>query len=280
MQTRAFGDPGPDVAVIGQGTWQMDHDRRAAGRALRHGVSLGLTHVDTAEIYGGGAVESLVGEALDGLRDRVFLVSKIDPSRATRREAEHACAGSLTRLRTDCLDAYLLHWLPPHPLEEAIEAMERLVDKGMIRRWGVSNFDEVKLEEALAIAGPGRIACDQVLYHSGERTVEHGVIPCCQRHRIAAVGYSPFAVGRFPGTDSAGGRVLQEIADGRGATPRQVVLAFLTRLPGTFTIPKATAMDHVEENAAGAHLVLSGDEIAAIEQAFPLGERTWGVPTW
>src|SRR5690606_37757517 len=151
MRKRRFGSDGPSVDVIGQGTWQLERDRRRAVDALRRGVELGLRHVDTAEIYGSGAVERLVGEALRGLRDRVFLVSKIHPARATRKDAERACAASLERLETDHLDAYLLHWLPPHSLEEAVEAMESLVARGRIRRWGVSNFDEVRLEQTLAL---------------------------------------------------------------------------------------------------------------------------------
>jgi diketogulonate reductase-like aldo/keto reductase len=280
VRERHFGHTGPPVGVVGQGTWQLERSRRTAVRALQRGIELGVRHVDTAEIYGGGEVESLVGEALAGRRDRVFLVSKIDPVRATRSEAARACEESLTRLRTDYLDAYLLHWLPPHALAEAIGALESLVDAGRIRRWGVSNFDEVKLEEAVAIAGPGRIACNQILYHLDERSVEHAVLPCCERHGIAAVGYSPFAVGAFPTPDSPGGEVLAQIGAAHGATARQVALAFLTRLPGTFTIPKAASLPHVEENAGAGALELGGAEITRIDREFPLKRKRFGVPTW
>lgn len=280
MHTRTFGPDGPAVAAIGQGTWQMDANPRNAAAALRHGVTLGLNHVDTAEIYGNGAVETLIGEALTGLRDEVFLVSKIDPARATSTEAERACRESLGRLRTDHLDAYLLHWLPQHSLEEAVESMERLVERGLIRRWGVSNFDEVKLEEAIRLAGPHRIACNQVLYHPGERAVEQAVVPCCQYHGIAMVGYSPFAVGAFPEPASAGAEALEEVAARHGATPRQVTLAFLTRLPGTFTIPKASSTRHVEDNAAAADIRLHPEDISRLEGAFPLGRPRPGVPMW
>ncbi|HEX7038439.1 MAG TPA: aldo/keto reductase [Pseudomonadales bacterium] len=280
MRKRPFGSDGPSVGVIGQGTWQLERDRRRAGEALRRGVELGLQHVDTAEIYGSGAVERLVGEALQGLRDRVFLVSKIHPARATRRDAMRACEASLERLGTDHLDVYLLHWLPPHSLEEAVEAMESLVAAGRIRRWGVSNFDEVRLEQALAIAGPGRIACNQVLHHLEQRAVEHAVIPFCQRHGIAVVGYSPFAVGGFPAPASHGGRALQQIAAAHGASARQVALAFLTRLPGTFTIPKAANPAHLEDNAGAGDLRLDEQEIARIEAAFPLPRHCGGVPMW
>ena len=280
MQTRQFGRQGPAVGIIGQGTWQLERNPRQAGKALRYGVELGLTHVDTAEIYGGGAVERLVGEALCDVRDRLFLVSKIDPAKATRREAERACMQSLTRLHTDHLDVYLLHWLPPHPLQEAVEAMENLVARGLIRQWGVSNFDEIKLQEAVKLAGDGRVACNQVLYHPGERSVEHAVLPCCRRHGVALVGYSPFAAGALPRPGTTGGRALTEVALRHGATPRQVALAFLTRLPGTFTIPKASTIAHVEDNAAAARLELTEQDVARIEQAFPLGEFRGGVPMW
>ena len=280
MRERNFGHDGPCVGIIGQGTWQLERSRGEVARALHRGIERGLSHIDTAEIYGNGAVERLLGEALRGLRERVFLVSKIDPANATRRSAGRVCEASLTRLQTDCLDAYLLHWLPAHSLEEAVEAMESLVRAGKIRRWGVSNFDEHKLEEVIALAGPGRIACNQVLYHLEQRAVEHAVIPCCQRHGVAVVGYSPFAVGAFPSATSAGGRVLADIAERRGITPRQVALAFLTRLRGTFTIPKASSVTHVDQNAGAGDLELTEPEIARLDEAFPLEPPRAGVPTW
>lgn len=280
MHTRQFGADGPEVPVIGQGTWQMEHQPREAAAALRHGVKLGLRHVDTAEIYGQGAVEVLVGRALEGLRDQVFLVSKINPVRATPIEAPRACRETLARLRTDHLDAYLLHWLPPHELKEAVDAMETLVARGMIRRWGVSNFDETKLEEVVVAAGADRVACNQVLYHPGERAVEQRILPACQQLRTALVGYSPFAVGSFPPADSRGGRALQEIAERHRATPRQVTLKFLTRHGGTFTIPKAVSLEHVEDNAAAGRITLSAEDVAQLERAFPLRRRRSGVPMW
>ncbi|MFW6094743.1 MAG: aldo/keto reductase [Pseudomonadota bacterium] len=279
MTTRPFGSDGLSVAVIGQGTWRFERDEQAAARALHRGIELGLRHVDTAEIYGDGAVEAMLGRALAGVRDRVFLVSKVDPRRATRDELPRACVESLRRLRTDHLDAYLLHWLPPHPLAGAVEALEALVRAGHIGCWGVSNFDEVKLGEIIELAGPGRVACNQVLYHLGCRDVEHAVLPFCQRHGVAMVGYSPFATGAFPAPDSPPGRELAHIARARGATPRQLALAFLTRHPGSFTIPRASAADHVEENAGAATLTLSAETVAALERLFPLGPRRPGVPT-
>ncbi len=275
---RPFGPSGPAVSIVGQGTWQLERNERSAIRALRRGVELGLRHIDTAEIYGGGAVESLVGRTLGGLRDQVFLVSKVNPRRATRAGLVRACEESLRRLRTDRLDGYLLHWLPPHPLGFAVEALETLADAGKIGVWGVSNFDEVKLEELMRLAEPGRVACNQVLYHLEERAVEHAVIPFCRRHGIALVAYSPFAVGSFPGPDSPGGRVLATIARSHGASPRQVALRFLTREPGSFVIPRSSDVAHVEDNAAAMKLRLDEAEVRAIDRAFPRGEQRSGVP--
>jgi diketogulonate reductase-like aldo/keto reductase len=178
-------------------------------------------------------------------------------------------------LRTDSLDCYLLHWPSAHPLEDTIAAFEQLVRDGKIRSYGVSNFEEGELDEAVRLAGPGRVACNQVLYHLGERAIEHYVVPACARHQVAMVGYSPFGQGRFRSH-----RVLEEIAKARGATPRQVALAFLVRDPVMFAIPKAARVAHVEENAGGAALKLTKDEIARIDAAFPSGRpRRGSVPT-
>lgn len=269
-----------DLVRIGQGTWQMEgDDRRTVLRALRHGLDLGLTHIDTAELYGHGEVERLVGEAIAGRRDEVVLVSKILPEHASRSGTRRACEGTLRRLRTDRLDGYLLHWLGPHPLAETAEAMEALVDDGLVDWWGVSNFDEVKLAELLAVAGEGRVACNQVLYHLRERSVEHAVIPFCRARGIAVVGYSPFGSGDFPDPSSPAGRVLAEVAAEVGGTPRQVALAFLTREPGLYTIPKASRPEHVEENAGAGATTLTPAQIEALDRAFPRGPRRWGVPT-
>jgi diketogulonate reductase-like aldo/keto reductase len=279
MAKRAMGAGGPQVAVVGQGTWNMEGDDRArAVRALRRGLDLGMTHVDTAEMYGSGEVERLVGEAIAGRRDEVFLVSKVLPHNASRRGAVTACERSLKRLGTERLDLYLLHWPGEHPLEATFGAFEELVQGGKIRAFGVSNFDERELAEAIETAGPGRIACNQVLYHLGERAIEHRVLPFCAEHGIALVGYSPFGQGDFPERSSRGGRVLAEIAAARAATPRQVALAFLLRHPATFAIPKAADPVHVEENAGAAGLALSEDEVSRIDAAFPRGRRRSGVP--
>jgi len=280
MQRRAFGPTGTTVAAIGQGTWNMElDDRKGCVRALRAGIDAGATHLDTAEMYGDGRVEELVGEALAGRREEVFLVSKVLPGNASRRGTLEACERSLARLRTDRLDAYLLHWPGPYPLEETLEAFEQLVDAGKIRCFGVSNFDESELAEALALAGERRLACNQVLYHLGERRIEHAVVPFCEEHGIAVVAYSPFGSGEFPKARSSGGRLLAELAEAHGATPHQLALAFLARHPSLLAIPKASRVEHARENAAAGSLTLSGDEIRRIDEAFPIGRRRRGVPT-
>jgi diketogulonate reductase-like aldo/keto reductase len=279
MRYRRFGTTQRDVAVIGQGTWYIEHaERRAAVAALRRGLDLGMNHVDTAEMYGDGVAEQIVGEAIAGRRDEVFLVSKVLPHNASRTGTIAACERSLRRLRTDRLDCYLLHWRGAHPLAETIAAFDELQRTGRIVSWGVSNFDAGDLQEAEGIAGPGRMACDQVLYHLGQRDIEHAVIPWCESHRAAVVAYSPFGHGSFPAPRSAGGRVLAEVAHARGATPRQVALAFLIRRPQVFAIPKAASLAHVEENAGAGDLQLTPEEIARIDKAFPLGRPSRSLP--
>jgi diketogulonate reductase-like aldo/keto reductase len=278
MERRRFGSTTAEVAVVGQGTWYLDRgDRGAAVAALRRGLDLGMTHIDTAEMY--GDAEEVIAEGLTGRRDDAFLVSKVLPEHATLKGTIAACERSLARLRTDRLDAYLLHWAGRHPLADTIAALEQLRRDGKILSWGVSNFDVHELEEARVIAGDGRIACNQVLYHLEERAIEHAVIPWCEKHGVAVVGYSPFGHGRFPGPRTRGGRVLQEIAAAHGATPRQVGLRFLVRRPALFTIPKAGRPDHVAENAGAGGLQLTQAELARIDEAFPLGPRPRELPT-
>jgi len=279
MRASKFGVTARDVAVIGQGTWYIEAGRRAdAVAALRRGVDLGMTHIDTAEMYGSGAAEEVVGEAIAGLRDGVFLVSKVLPHNASRSVTIRACEASLKRLKTDHLDCYLLHWRGSVPLSETIAAMEELVRAGKIHAWGVSNFDADDLDEALAIAGPGRIACNQVLYHLRERAIEHAVIPWCERNDVAVVAYSPFGHNDFPAPQSSGGRLLAEIGEIHGATPHQVALAFLTRRPSVFAIPKAVREAHVAQNAGAGDLVLTPEELALVDRAFPLGRKPVSLP--
>jgi len=261
MRKRKFA--GVDVPVIGQGTWRMRHGETSV-EALRAGIDLGLTHIDTAELYG---TEDLVAEAIEGRRDELFLVSKVLPSNATRKGTIRACEQSLKRLRTDRLDCYLLHWPGEHPLEDTLSAFEQLRAGGKIRSYGVSNFDEELLQDAVDIAGPGRIACDQVLYNLGERHGEARVLPKCRGIHAAMVGYSPFH--ELPERGE-----LAKVAAELRATPRQVALAFLTHLPDTFAIPKASTVEHVRENAGAAALTLTEQQVARLHRAYPLRIRS------
>jgi diketogulonate reductase-like aldo/keto reductase len=278
--TRLFGTTGRHVACIGQGSWKIDESAADGSlAALRRGLDLGLTHIDTAEMYGSGASERIVGKAISGRRDEVFLVSKVLPNHASGTGVAAACEKSLAQLRTDRLDCYLLHWRGSVPLEETIAAFEKLVRQGKILSWGVSNFDVRDLAEAAAIAGPGHPACNQVLYHLRERAIEHAVLPWCREHGSAVVAYTPFGLvpAIYDGT-SKPARVLREIADAHGATPRQVALRFLLRYPEIFVIPKASDVAHVTENAGANAVVLSAADIAGIEAAFPLGRAPRALP--
>src|SRR6202049_4612334 len=254
MKRRQFGLAGKQVSVIGQGTWYIDRgNRQSAVAALRRGIDLGMTHIDTAEMY--GDAELVVAEAIAGRRDEIFLVSKVLPSNASRRGTITACERSLARLKTDRLDCYLLHWRGSYPLAETVAAFEQLVSAGKIRSWGVSNFDADDLDEMLAVAGEGKIACNQVLYHLRERASEHAVIPWCEQHGVAVVAYSPFGHDDFPQPRSKAGEVLQAIAEMHRASPRQVALSFLTRQRSVFAIPKASTEAHAADNAAAARVV-------------------------
>jgi diketogulonate reductase-like aldo/keto reductase len=280
MEHRPFGSTKRDVAIIGQGTWYIEQaDSKTAIGALRRGLDLGMTHIDTAEMYGSGAAETLVGEAIAGRRDEVFLVSKVLPNNASRTGTIAACERSLKRLKTDRLDCYLLHWRGSHPLAETVVAFEQLRADGKILSWGVSNFDVDDLDEVREIAGAGRLACNQVLYHLRERAIEHAVIPWCEENGVAVVAYSPFGhAGGFPELHSVGGRVLKAIADRHKATPRQVALRFLIRRASLFAIPKAADPEHAEENSGAATLNLSAAELAKVDAAFPLGARPASLP--
>ncbi|MBO1019437.1 aldo/keto reductase [Methylobacterium sp. SD274] len=277
MRQTTFGQTGRPVSVIGQGTWYLDEAHRPdAVAALRRGLDLGMSHIDTAEMY--GEAELVVAEAIEGRRDEVFLVSKVLPNHASARSVVTACERSLARLKTDRLDSYLLHWRGGTPLEETIGAFEGLIRQGKLLSWGVSNFDVSDLDDALAVAGEGRIACNQVLYHLGERAIEHAVLPWCAAHGVALVAYSPFGHDDFPGPDSAGGRVLGEIAAETGAKERQVALAALTQSPSLLAIPKASRIAHVEENAAAGDLILTENHRQRLDAAFPRGRKPKHLP--
>ena len=280
MEHRPFGSTKREVGIIGQGTWYLEHgDAERAIGAVRRGLDLGMTHVDTAEMYGSGAAEKLVGEAIAGRRDEVFLVSKVLPHNASRNGTIAACERSLKRLKTDRLDCYLLHWRGSHPLSDTVAALERLRADGKILSWGVSNFDVDDLDEVSRVAGTSKPACNQVLYHLRERAIENAVIPWCEENGVAVVAYSPFGhVGGFPEPHSAGGRVLKAIAARQDSTPRQVALRFLTRRAALFAIPKASNPEHAEDNAGAGALHLSDTELAQIDAAFPLDSRPRPLP--
>ncbi|HUR67615.1 MAG TPA: aldo/keto reductase [Candidatus Thermoplasmatota archaeon] len=268
MIRRPFGSTGIEVPIVGQGTWQIK-DKKAAGDALRIGLDLGMTHVDTAELYRGS--EEVIAPVIGGRREEVFLVSKVLPHHASYAGTLKACEASLARLGTTHLDVYLQHWTDgSYPIGETMRAMGELVDRGLIRHVGVSNFDVDELDEAKSALGKHRLACNQVLYHLGERGIESDILPWCRKNGLALVGYSPFGSrGGFPPSGSAGGKVLEKVATRLGKSPRQVALAFLTREAPLFAIPKAEKADHVRENAGGA-FALPKDAIEEIEAAFPM----------
>jgi diketogulonate reductase-like aldo/keto reductase len=278
MEKRTFGSTGRSLPIIGQGTWQiLTASRRSAVAALKRGIDLGMTHIDTAEMYTGA--EEIIAEAIAGRRDEVYVVSKVLPQNASRRSMITACERSLSRLGIERLDCYLLHWPSSHPLEETIAGFTELERQGKISSWGVSNFDVRELDHVVAIAGEGRLACNQVLDHLNERAIEHAVLPWCEQHGVALVGYTPFGHGQIARPRSPEERVLEEIAAAHGATTRQVVLAFLARRAPLFTIPKASRVEHVEENAGAGGVRLSAEEAQRIDRAFPLGRRPRELPT-
>ncbi len=244
--------------------------------ALRRGIDLGMTHIDTAEMYGDGRSEEIVGEAIASYpRASLFIVTKVLPSNGTSRGVARACERSLRRLRTDYLDCYLLHWRGDVDLAETMEALEALVDAGKIRSLGVSNLDPWDLREAASSLRRARIACNQVLYNLGERTPEAHELPWARENRSAFVAYTPLA----RPSSAAGERVLGAIAARRGVTPEAVALAFLARDPLAFVIPKANSLGHVEANAAAGDLELDTDELAAIDAAYPSRDRLGALPT-
>lgn len=276
-ERRPFGPVQRDVPVIGQGTWYIDDAHRpTAIAALRRGLDLGMTHIDTAEMY--GDAEIVVGEAVSDRRDEVFLVSKVLPSNASVAGTIAACERSLTRLRTDRLDCYLLHWRGSYPLEDTFSSFERLREQCKILSWGVINFDVPDLKAAWHAGGKDYIACNQVLYNLEERAIEHEVLPWCEKHGLAVVAYSPFGHGNFPDARSAAGRVLEDVASRHGATARQVALAFLVRKPACFAIPKASSPEHAADNAGAGQLRLTEAELATIDLAFPNGAKPGRLP--
>jgi diketogulonate reductase-like aldo/keto reductase len=258
---------GEPVPVLGQGTWHMGEDRRrreAEIAALRVGLDLGLTLIDTAEMYGSGGAEELVGEAIAGRRDDVFLVSKVLPEHATKRGTIAALERSLQRLATDRLDLYLLHWRGDVPLEATVEAFTTLLKAGKIRHWGVSNFDVADMKELEGIPGGSAVATDQVLYNLTRRGIEWDLLPWCRARRIPIMAYSPIEQGRMLKHP-----VLKKMAARRGATPAQIALAWLLREDLMMVIPKAATPEHVRENRAALDIRLTDQDLAELDRAFP-----------
>jgi len=273
MIKRKFGWTGVEVPIIGQGTWMIDGDPETESRAiqtLRLGLDLGMSHIDTAEMYGEGHVEELVGKAIAGRRDEIFLVSKVLPANASYDGTLKACERSLKRLKTDWLDLYLLHWRGSYPLSETMRAMEKLVAEGLVKYIGVSNFDVEDLMEAEQVLQTEQIACNQVVYNLRDRGIERRLLPYCSKKRIAVVGYAPFGHGNFPSPSSREGKLLIEIGRRHNRTPKQVALNYLTRHPSTFTIPKTTRSEKVKENSGGVGWQLTEDETNEIDRAFPV----------
>jgi len=258
---------GERVPALGQGTWHMGDNRRRAATeaaALRLGIELGMTLIDTAEMYGSGGAEEVVREASRGCRDDLFIVSKVLPSNASRAGTVAACERSLKRLGTDRIDLYLLHWRGAVPLAETLEAFVRLARDGKIRHHGVSNFDRRDIEAWTALEGGGGVAADQVLYNLATRGIEWDLVPWCRTRGVAIMAYTPLGHGRMVADPT-----LSAIARRHGATPAQVALAWLLQREATIVIPKASRPEHVRENRGAADLALSAEDLAAIDRAFP-----------
>jgi diketogulonate reductase-like aldo/keto reductase len=255
------------VPILGQGTWEMGEKssrRQDEVDALRQGLDLGMTLIDTAEMYAEGGAEKVVAEAIAGRRAEVFVVSKVYPHNATRRGAVEACERSLKRLKTDYLDLYLLHWRGSVPLAETLEAFQRLKEEGKIRDYGVSNFDVADMEEAIDYPGGEAIATDQVLYNLARRGVEWDLLPWCRKYSITVMAYSPIEQGRV--LDNT---VLKAIASRHKATPAQIALAWLLRQDGVIAIPKSSRQEHVLENHASLNVILTEDDLTDLDRAFP-----------
>jgi len=274
-RTVALPDGTPDgkkIPALGQGTWHMgerDGAAKAEAAALRLGVDLGMTLIDTAEMYGNGGAEEVVAEAIAGQRDKIFLVSKVYPHNASRDGVPAACARSLGRLKTDRLDLYLLHWRGSHPLAETVGAFEKLREAGKIRAWGVSNFDVNDMQELMRLKAGAACATNQVLYHPDSRGIEYDLLPWCAEHRIPVMAYSPIGqAGRLLRSAA-----LREVAKRHDATPAQIAIAWGLRHPHVISIPKAVDPAHVRQNAAAGEIVLTEEDLAAIDAEHPPPRR-------
>jgi diketogulonate reductase-like aldo/keto reductase len=266
---------GEPVPVFGLGTWMMgESENRRADEvaALKLGLDLGATLIDTAEMYGDGEAEEIVGDAIAGRRDGLFIVSKVLPENASRKDTIVACERSLKRLRTDRIDLYLLHWRGSTPLEYTLDAFLQLRREGKIRHWGVSNFDTDDMEELVALPGGAGCATNQVLYNLKRRGIEYDLVPFCRARNIPVMAYSPIEQGRL-----LGAAALKEVASRRGASTAQVALAWLIGKPATIVIPKATNPEHVRENFAALDLKLTDGDLAILDRAFPPPHKKYAL---
>jgi diketogulonate reductase-like aldo/keto reductase len=266
------------VPVLGQGTWRMGESKSAHRdevAALRLGIQLGMTLIDTAEMYGDGSAEKVVGDAIEGQRDRVFVVTKVYPHNASRTKLPKACERSLNRLRIDAIDLYLLHWRErTTPLEETVETFEKLRSAGKIKRWGVSNFDLDDMKELLAIENGPNCAANQVLYNLENREIEFDLLPWSQKKKLPIMAYSPVGHGRGL-LDNA---TLRKIAKRHDATPAQIALAWLLRQPGVIAIPKSSNEKHVRDNARSIEIKLTKEDLADLDQEFPAPNSKKSLP--
>jgi diketogulonate reductase-like aldo/keto reductase len=266
---------GEPVPILGLGTWMMgesENKRADEVAALRLGLDLGVTLIDTAEMYGDGEAESITGDAIAGRRDGLFLVSKVLPENASRKDTIAACERSLKRLRTDRIDLYLLHWRGSTPLQHTLEAFQTLQREGKIRHFGVSNFDTDDMEELMALQGGNACAANQVLYNLKRRRIEYDLVPFCRARKIPIMAYSPIEQGRL-----LNAAVLKTVAERHGATPARVALAWLLAQPGTVVIPKAADPAHLRDNLAALDLTLTADDLAALDRAFPPPHRKYAL---
>jgi diketogulonate reductase-like aldo/keto reductase len=262
---------GDRIPVLGQGTWHMGEDRRRHAdevAALKLGIDLGMTLIDTAEMYASGGAETVVADAIEGRRGEVFIVSKVLPSNASRRGVEAACERSLERLRTDIIDLYLLHWRGSVPLAETVAAFEALKAAGKIRHWGVSNFDTDDMEELAGLAAGGAVQTNQVLYNPRQRGIEHDLIPWCRQRGIPVMAYSPVGQGGLLRDQR-----LTSMAGRHGVTAAQIVLAWVMRLDGVVAIPKASRPEHVRDNRAALDVALTAEDLAELDRLFPPPRR-------
>lgn len=263
------------VLALGQGTWNMGKsitNRTEELNALRCGIELGMGIIDTAEMYEN---EEFVGEAVDGCRDKVFLISKVLPGNANKRGTKTACENSLRRLGTDYLDLYLLHWRGRYPFQETVEAMSELQQEGKIKRWGVSNMDVKEMEQFYAIPEGDKCAANQVVYNLMERGIEYDLLPWGYEHNLPVIAYSPIGEGRL-----VRNVFLQEIARKHDATPAQIALAWVIRNPGVIAIPKASTVKHVQENFQSLSIELTGEDLEALNKAFPAPDRKIPLAGW